>query len=90
MDAVTIDPRQLAATLGVDLLTLEQTFRMWASDAMSAAMREGGINEDRYADGNDLERFDPAVAEARAHLEAAVAVAKAWREDNPDALNEDE
>lgn len=90
MNAVEIDPRQLAATLGVDLLTLEQTFREWARDAMSRAMREGGMAEDLYADGDDLARFDPYVAEARAHLEAAVAVAKAWREDNPDAFSADD
>jgi hypothetical protein len=89
MDAVTIDPRQLAATLGVDLLTLEQTFREWAREAMYRAMREAGLAEDLYADGDDLDRFDPYVTEARAHLEAAIAVGKAWREDNPDAFTED-
>lgn len=90
MDAVTVDPRQLAETCGVDLLTLEHTFRRWADDELSQAAREGGLPEDIYTDGNDLERFDAHVSAARAHLESAVAVAKAFREDNPDVFTEDE
>lgn len=90
MDAVTIDPRQLAATCGVDLLTLESTFRQWADEEMSQACREAGIPTDIYTDYGDLDRFDEHVSKARAHLENAVATAKAFLEDNPDFFNEDE
>lgn len=89
MDAVTVDPRQLAATCGVSLLTLESTFRKWAYDELNQAAREGGLPEDIYTDGDDLARFDEHVARARLHLESAVATAKAFREDNPDVFTDE-
>lgn len=86
MEAVVINPRQAAEALGVDLLTLGDTLRGWAAVELDRL----NIGTDIEADGNDLERFDEAVARARQYVESFVAVEKAWREDNPDAFTEDD
>jgi len=84
MESVLIDPRAAAEALGVDLLTLAESLRGWAADELDRLM----LRQDMEVDGQDLVRFDEAVKRARLHLESAVAVETAWREDNPDVFAE--
>lgn len=72
----------------MDLRTLAETMRVWASDELNRLDRT--VREDVIADGNDLSRFDEHMARARAHLEGVVAVEAAWREDNPEAFTDEE
>lgn len=86
MEAVTVNPRQIADALGVDLYDLARTMRKWAAEELGLAAAD--IAEDRFVDQKDLARFDARVERARLHVEGVVACDIALSEDNP--LNEDE
>lgn len=91
MEAVTVNPRDVAGALGIDVLDLADTMRGWAEAELRNAA--DGIGTDtvlfRYSADELLAAFEERVVRARRDLEGAIACKAAWDQDNPDEEEKD-
>lgn len=78
MDAIQLDPRDIAKALHMDTFALAELLTRWASDAVPA------IEFSRAYAPLDLDLFDEQVANARVYLVEAHAAMDAYNLDNPE------
>lgn len=84
MEAVTVNPREVAEALGITLWDLGYNLRRWAKADLERVAERAG----KEASDLTLDEFDELVSQARNELAGGIACEQAWAEDNPD--DEDE